>query len=205
MLHVRNDEMRPVDSHSLDADVKIRAADIHANRFHTRFVQPFRRPGIAAAAIEQHVAVLHFQERNGRPKQLDEIKRVVGVVRVERRRISRAEKIRIVDVVLDGDLRLLVRDALVSARRRRRGCRVSQTADQIGWKRRGAFFEQAPVAIAIPEIVREQLWQGARHRKPAGALKTDQQSRLHLDCIIALRRRRVRGISTKQRADRRLV
>ena len=53
------------------------------DRLDTSLEQPFGRPRIPAAAVQENVGRLQLKERDGGAEQLDEIQRETGVVRVE--------------------------------------------------------------------------------------------------------------------------
>ena len=74
----------------------------------THFCRTTGRPGVTAAAVDEHVAAIDFEQRENVPEQGDQVERERGVPGIEGRTVARPVEARLVHLVLQRDLGVLV-------------------------------------------------------------------------------------------------
>jgi hypothetical protein len=174
-------------------------ADVDADRLVPAAEEPFGRPAVPGARIEDHAIAPELEERLGHGEVPNQVPGVLGRPEVERRHVSRPPELLVGDLRRQRDFGELVVGAGVGGRRRReRPERLGQRSRE----RPGPSVEPQAIAVPVAEVIGQQLRDAPRDRKPRAAGGADEETVLEDDLQPAGRRRGWRRHRAQDVADR---
>ena len=175
-------------AHALDGDVEVDARDVDADDGDSRAMEPLRRPGVAAAAVEEGFTLLQLQQLQHGSIERDEIERELRIPRIERRAVTGAEERGILDLVLDRHLRVLVMRSRIRVRGvEGRGTERERILRQFRRHGAGDVAQACGVGVEVAQVIGQDFREPMGDRIPASAARTEQDPFVELHGEITRR------------------